>query len=84
MTTNDLVERLVSAVGENRRETGMVMAAAYQPVGGAGGKLMPPTFPVLERGGSPYLLEERWVDGQRMLTVVIDQVPSQANRVEGR
>ena len=82
MASGGLAARLVAAVGERRRESGLVVEAIYQPVGGVGGKVMPPTFPVLERGGSPYLLEERWVDGERMLTVVVDQVPSQANRVE--
>ncbi|WP_038842346.1 type I-G CRISPR-associated RAMP protein Csb1/Cas7g [Salinispora arenicola] len=82
MTGDELAARLIAAVGEQRRESGVVVEAVYQPVGGAGGKVMPPTFPVVERGGSPYLLEERWVDGDRVGTVVIDQVPSQANRVE--
>ncbi|TCB89407.1 type I-U CRISPR-associated protein Cas7 [Micromonospora zingiberis] len=82
MASVELVDRLVAAVGEQRRESGLVVEAVYQPVGGVGGKVMPPTFPPPERGGSPYLLEERWIDGERMLTVVVDQVPSQANRVE--
>src|SRR5206468_9653102 len=63
------------AVAEDRSEAGIVITGTYQPVGGAGGKVMPPTFP-------EYLFEERWVDGQRLRTVVLDQVPSQANRVE--
>jgi CRISPR-associated protein Csb1 len=53
---------------------------------------MPPTFPVSEvelrvaqregRLPRPYLFERRLVDGERCDTVVVDQVPSQANRVE--
>lgn len=70
-------ERLLSAVGEDRRETGIVIKAVYQPVGGLGGKIMPPTYP-----DGPYLVEERWVDGERRSTVVLDQAPSQANRAE--
>jgi CRISPR-associated protein Csb1 len=70
-------ERLVRAVAEDRHETGIVVRGIYQPVGGAGGKIMPPTFPE-----GPYLSEARWVDGERHETVVLDQVPSQANRVE--
>jgi CRISPR-associated protein Csb1 len=70
-------DRLLAALAEDRRDTGVVISGTYQPVGGPGGKLMPPTFPE-----GPYLLEERWVDGERMRTVVIDQVPSQANRIE--
>ncbi|MER7006301.1 type I-U CRISPR-associated RAMP protein Csb1/Cas7u [Dactylosporangium sp. NPDC000555] len=77
-----MADRLIGACGDDRRETGMVVEALYQPVGGFGGKVMPPTFPPVERGGSPYLLEDRWLDGARVSTVVLDQVPSQANRVE--
>ncbi|GAB2932769.1 hypothetical protein GCM10027280_20590 [Micromonospora polyrhachis] len=53
---------------------------------------MPPTLPVpddvkraAQRDGRslrPYLFEERLIDGERRDTVVLDQVPSQANRVE--
>jgi len=75
-----LQERLVSAVADGRRASGIVMDAVYQPVGGVGWKVMPPTYP--ERNGSPYLFEERWLAGEKVETVVIDQVPSQANRVE--
>lgn len=70
-------ERLAEAFSEDRRETGIVVHAMYQPVGGIGGKIMPPTYP-----DGPYLLEDRWVDGDMHQTVVIDQAPSQANRVE--
>lgn len=80
MATGTLAERLVSAVGDKRRESGLVLDAVYQPVGGQGWKVMPPTYP--PQDGSPYLKEERWIDGEKVSTVVIDQVPSQANRVE--
>jgi CRISPR-associated protein Csb1 len=56
------------------------MDAVYQPVGGPGWKVMPPTYPAQD--SSPYLLEERWIDGEKTATVIMDQVPSQANRVE--
>ncbi|WP_184537455.1 type I-G CRISPR-associated RAMP protein Csb1/Cas7g [Micromonospora polyrhachis] len=87
-----LVDRLISAVGADRRESGIGFNAVYQPVGGQGGKIMPPTLPVpddvkraAQRDGRslrPYLFEERLIDGERRDTVVLDQVPSQANRVE--
>lgn len=82
MNSDELASRLVSAVSEQRRESGLVIEGVYQPVGGPGGKVMPPTFPPAGRDDPPYLLEERWIDGERTSTVVIDQVPSQANRVE--
>lgn len=69
-------DRLVDALSEDRRNTGIVVHAVYQPVGGSG-KVMPPTYPE-----GPYLLEERWVDGDKRQTVVMDQPPSQSNRVE--
>lgn len=75
-----LADRLVAAVADRRQESGIVMDAVYQPVGGVGWKVMPPTYP--PQNGSPYLVEERWLAGERVRTVVIDQVPSQANRVE--
>lgn len=53
---------------------------------------MPPTFPVSEerliearrqgRFPRPYLFEPQWIDQVRCETVVMDQEPSQANRVE--
>ncbi|MEU8661426.1 type I-U CRISPR-associated RAMP protein Csb1/Cas7u [Actinoplanes philippinensis] len=92
MTMTDVVERLVSALGDDCADAGIVFSGTYQPVGGAGGVVMPPTFPVTEeqkiaarkegKFPRPYLFEERWVDGTRRGTVVMDQVPSQANRVE--
>lgn len=80
--SKDIAERLVAAVAEERREAGLVFSAVYQPVGGPGGRLMPPTFPVDTNGALPYLVEPRLVDGARRESVVLDQVPSQANRVE--
>lgn len=87
-----LVDRLVSAVGEERRDAGIAFRGVYQPVGGPGGRVAPPTFPVSEvelrsaqregRLPRPYVFERRLVDGEQVETVVMDQVPSQANRVE--
>jgi hypothetical protein len=34
MAVNELIERILSAVGEGRRESGLVMDAVYQPVRG--------------------------------------------------
>ncbi|MFY1595900.1 type I-G CRISPR-associated RAMP protein Csb1/Cas7g [Micromonospora sp. WMMD737] len=89
---NGFVDRLVAAVGEDRRDAGIAFSGVYQPVGGQGGKIMPPTFPIpdhevraAQREGRlprPYLFERRLVDGEQQDTVVVDQVPSQANRVE--
>jgi CRISPR-associated protein Csb1 len=72
-----LSDHLASAFEEMRPYTGVVLTTTYHPAGGADSRVMPPTFPV-----GPYLFEERWVDGEHRRVVVLDQVPSQANRVE--
>jgi len=56
--------------------------ATYQPGGGPGSRLFPPTFPTSRSDDSPYLMEERTCDGSSRRAVVLDQVPSQANRCE--
>lgn len=48
-----------------------------QPAGGPGDKVFPPTY---EKG--QYALEERVIGGQRVMCVLLDSVPSQANRME--
>jgi CRISPR-associated protein Csb1 len=48
-----------------------------QPAGGPGDKVFPPTY---EKG--QYALEERVIGGQRVKCVLLDSVPSQANRIE--
>lgn len=54
----------------------------YQPAGGQGSRVFPPTFPTSRDESSPYLIEERVRDGQPRKAVVLDQVPSEANRAE--
>lgn len=71
-----LVDRLLAAVDDDRTDAGISIRAVYRPA--ADGKVMPPTFP----GERPYLLESRRVEGEMRDTVVLDQVPSQANRIE--
>ncbi len=70
-----LMDRLLEAAGEDRSEAGISIRGVYRAA--AEDKVMPPTFPE-----GPYLLEPRRVDGEIRKTVVLDQVPSQANRVE--
>jgi len=84
LSTN-LVTRLLEALSEDRTHTALVVKALYQPVGGSGNSLMPPTFPVDKNDKDltkKYLVGERLVDGERQSTVTIDQEQSQANRVE--
>lgn len=82
---SDLAERLMEAASSERQHTAVVVRAVYQPVGGAGRTVMPPTYPVADTERDPnakYLIAERLVDGQARRAVVIDQEPSQANRIE--
>ena len=47
------------------------------PVGGLSDKVYPPTY-----SDGPYAEEDRTVDGRIVKTVLLDSVPSQANRME--
>lgn len=80
-----LADCLLSAVAPSREHVAFVVRAVYRPVGGEGRMVMPPSYPA-DRGGVspevPYLMSPRLVGGKQRPTVVIDQVPSQANRVE--
>ncbi len=49
----------------------------YQPAGGAGDKVFPPTYE-----GGKYAVETRIIDGQPIDCVLVDSVQSQANRME--
>lgn len=82
---SELADRLVAALRPDREHTAIVVQAVYQPVGGPGRTVMPPTYPVPDNERDPnarYLIAPRLVDGERREAVVIDQEPSQANRVE--
>ncbi|MBW3068898.1 type I-U CRISPR-associated protein Cas7 [Actinomyces sp. 594] len=59
--------------------------ATYQPSGGPGARVYPPTFPIAKGAAKDkdrYLVEERRCDGEVREAAVLDQVPSQANRCE--
>lgn len=53
-----------------------------EPAGGPGDKVFPPTYVKEGRSQTKYAMEERIVDGQRVQTVLLDSVASQANRIE--
>jgi len=72
---DEIAERLLQAVGPDRAAAGISIEGVYRPPRGT--KVMPPSFPE-----GPYLYEPRWMDGEERRVVVLDQVPSQANRVE--
>lgn len=91
----NFVDRLVAATSPEREHVALTVHAVYQPVGGAGRTVMPPTYPLEgnERGReaqkkiradpfAAYLKAGRLVEGKLRDAVVIDQEPSQANRIE--
>jgi CRISPR-associated protein Csb1 len=83
--STSLAAQLLQAQGEDRKHTALVVRAVYQPTGGMGNMVMPPTFPPSSDDSDPnrrYLLTQRLLDGQRTEVVVIDQEQSQANRIE--
>lgn len=49
----------------------------YQPAGGPGDKVFPPTYE-----GGKYATEDRWLEGEKVPCVLLDSVQSQANRME--
>lgn len=56
--------------------------ALLQPAGGPGDKVFPPTYLKEGKADTKYAMEERQLDGQRVQTVLLDSVASQANRME--
>ncbi len=81
MNVADMYEELRSAVALEGDRALIRIRTTYQPAGGDGARVYPPTYPA-DRGESPYVLETRVVDGAERNDVLLDGVPSQANRAE--
>lgn len=78
-------DRLLKATQLSSDDAAVVVDARWEPVGGSGTRIYPPTFPldaVDPDRKRPYIVEPRLVDGERLETVVLDQLPSQGNRIE--
>lgn len=77
-----LYERLERAASLEGEDAAIRIAASYEPVGGAGDKVSPPTYPV-DGTPLPYLFERRWDEsGEEVRTVLLDSRQAQANRCE--
>jgi hypothetical protein len=63
VSTEVLHQELLSAVSLAGSRAVLRVSATYQPAGGAGSKVFPPTYPT-QNGQPPYVLESRMVDGQ--------------------
>ena len=81
MNAEALYRELVSAVSLAGDRAVIRVRATYQPVGGHGSKVFPPTYPTRD-GKQPYVVEHRVVDGQERRDVLLDSAASQANRAE--
>ena len=79
MTASSLIEAIANHAALRRIQR-------LQPVGGAGDKLFPPTYPPppgARRDAPPrHVFERRRVNGGDLWCVLIDSVQSQANRLE--
>jgi CRISPR-associated protein Csb1 len=84
MTVEELYERLARGASLEGEDAAVRIRASYVPSGGSTTKVFPPTYPHPngQRGQSTYLVEQRYVDGESVPTVLLDSTQSQANRCE--
>lgn len=81
MTVEGVYEELRSATALEGDRALIRIRTTYQPAGGDGARIYPPTYPA-DQGRSPYVTETRVVEGAERYDVLLDGVPSQANRAE--
>jgi len=78
----DLYERLLAAASLRSADGAVRVVAEYEPVGGGGTPVFPPTVKLAAANTAGYLTEPRYVDGEQVEVVLLDQRQSQANRCE--
>jgi CRISPR-associated protein Csb1 len=74
------IEDLTRAVSEGAAAIRAV--TRLEPAGGPGDKVFPPTYLKEGRSETRYAMERRRIEGQDVVTVLLDSVASQANRME--
>jgi CRISPR-associated protein Csb1 len=84
-STADIAACLTSALGgigpeQARWASALRLRCTLQPAGGAGTKVMPPTY--TSREGPIYIREMRRIDATDHECVLLDGIASQANRIE--
>lgn len=82
MSSEAFFDELLSAVAFEGSRAALRVVTTYEPVGGPGSRVFPPTYPPQPPQQEPYLFESRWVDGQERADVLLDGTASQANRAE--
>lgn len=71
------VEGLIVACGDDSFESGLLIDAMLEPLAGRGAPVKPAVY-----AGNVYQKDTRWYRDEHLPVVVIDNVPSQANRLE--
>ncbi len=79
MKTAELYEELRKAVALEGKVAALRVTATYEPIGGPGARVFPPTYPGSGDEKAIYLLETRRIDGQEREDVVLASVPAQAS-----
>lgn len=82
MGADGLYGELTEAVSLEGDRAVVRITTTYEPAAGAGSRVFPPTYPRNRDSESPYVLEERRVGSEVRQVVLMDAVPSQANRAE--
>ncbi|MGW3389507.1 type I-G CRISPR-associated RAMP protein Csb1/Cas7g [Streptomyces cinereoruber] len=77
-----IYERLLAAANARSDDSAIRVRAAYEPTGGPGAKIFPPTVKSKATDAAGYLTEPRYLDGEPVTAVLLDQRQSQANRCE--
>lgn len=78
----DLYQRLRAAANLQSADGAVRIVAEYEPAGGPGATVFPPTVKGAGSDAAGYLREARYVDGEQVQVVYLDQPQSQANRCE--
>ncbi|WP_209446335.1 type I-U CRISPR-associated RAMP protein Csb1/Cas7u [Streptomyces sp. MZ04] len=78
----DIYERLLAAANLESADGAIRITAEYEPIGGPGSTVFPPTVKTKASDAAGYLVGPRYVDGERVDVVWLDQPQSQANRCE--
>jgi CRISPR-associated protein Csb1 len=76
------LEILERAVGGESAAAAIRSVTRLQPAGGEADKVFPPTYAVEKAAALRYATETRRIEGKEVETVLLDSVPSQANRME--
>lgn len=86
MDTSQLLETIGQAVMLEGDNAAIRIVATYEPIGGKGAKIFPPTYAPPKdapRDAKPaHLVESRYRNGEPIRVVLVDAVQSQANRCE--